>query len=87
MGVLQFLKRAFIGDQTTARLSYQRNLDYVYAGVNGGAGFTVKGQVSPIYPAGIAPGPTHRLQDPTATGNPNTTLDLEALTQPSLKSI
>ena len=88
MGVLNFIKRAFVGEQTTERLSYQQSQSYAYAGVNGGSGFTVKGQIPATYPAGIAPGPTHRLQDPTATGNPSTTLDLEALTaNTSLKSI
>lgn len=87
MGVLNFLKRAFVGDQTTARLAYQQGQGYARAGVNGGAGFTVKGQVPATYPGGIAPGPTHRLIDPLATGNPNRTLDLEALTTDSLKSI
>jgi hypothetical protein len=80
MGVLNFIKRAFVGDQTTGRLSFQQYQSYARAGVNGDAGFTVKGQVNATYPAGIAPGPTHRLIDPLQTGNPSVTLELFPLT-------
>ena len=80
MGILNFFKRPFVGDQTTAREAFQGYQSYALAGVNGNGGFTVKGQISPIYPAGIAPGPTHKLNDPTATGNSSDTVEVVALT-------
>jgi hypothetical protein len=75
-------KRPFVGDQTTARLALAQSQGYTFAGINGGAGFTVKGQVAATYPMGITPNPTAQLNDPTVTGNPNHNLDLDPLTRP-----
>ena len=74
MGIINFIKRAFVGDQTTGRLSYQKYQGLALTGINGNGGITVIGQVSPIYPAGIAVGPTHKLNDPSVTGNDAFTL-------------
>lgn len=77
--VLNFFSRPFVGEDTTARLAYQRYNLPLLEGVNGGAGFTVMGQVNATYPAGIAPGPTHKINDPSATGNQ---VDIAPVLQP-----
>ena len=77
--VINFLKRPFVGEQNTGRESFQRYNEPIYEGVNGGAGFTVLAQVSATYPAGIAPGPTHKLNDPFATGNTSASPVLQPL--------
>lgn len=78
---LNFVKRPFVGDQTTGRLSYQQSQGYAFAGVNGGAGFTVRRTVAAVQPAGITPGPTHKLNDPIVTGNANWNIELEPLSE------
>lgn len=77
---LNFIKRPFVGDQTTARQAYQQSNGYAFAGVNGGAGFTVRRSITATQPAGIAIGPTHKLNDPFVTGNNNINLELQPLT-------
>lgn len=76
---LNFIKRPFVGDQTTGRLAYQQSQSYAYAGVNGDAGFTVRRTIAPMQAAGIAVGPTHKLNDPSVTGNNNVNIELQAL--------
>lgn len=76
MGIINLIKRPFVGDQTTGRDAFLGYQSYALAGVNGDAGFTVKGQIAATYPAGIAPGPTHKLNDPSATGNNSSSVEL-----------
>ena len=78
--VINFIKRAFVGEQTTGRESYQRYNEPVYEGVNGSAGFTILGKLDAMQPAGITPGPTHKLNDPSVTGNDNRDVYLQPLT-------
>lgn len=78
--VINFLTRPFVGDQTTARQAFQQYNGYAYTGINGDAGFTVLGQIRAEYPAGIAPGPTHKLNDPSVTGNDSSNIALQPLT-------
>lgn len=73
-------KRPIVGEQTTARLALSQSQGYAYSGINGDAGFTVLRGIRATAPAGIVPGPSHRLIDPTVTGNNAWTVDLEALT-------
>lgn len=80
MGVLNFITRRFVGDDTTARLSYQQYNGLPLTSYRGWTGFNVLGQITATYSAGIAPGPTHKLNDPTATGNNSYNLNLQPLT-------
>jgi len=68
--VLNFIKRPFVGDQTTARLSFQQYNGYAYAGIVGNGGQMVKGTVNAINPASITPGPSIKPLDASVTGNP-----------------
>lgn len=66
---LNFVKRPFVGDQTTAREAYQQSQGYARAGYTGNGGFHTLRTIAATQPAGIAPGPTHKVNDPTVTGN------------------
>lgn len=69
VNVLNFVKRPFVGEQTTARDAYLGYQSYAFAGMNGNGGQTVRRTIAPMQPAGIVPGNTLKLNDPTATGN------------------
>lgn len=80
MGVINLIKRRFVGDDTTARLSYQQYNGLLLTSYRGWTGFNVLNQVTATYPASIAPGPTHKLNDPTVTGNNSYVLTTQPLT-------
>ena len=77
--LIRFIKRPLVDEQTTGREAFQQYNGYAFAGVNGGAGFTVKNSPRATNPANIAVGPTHKLNDPTVTGNNNTGPQLQPL--------
>ena len=79
--ILSFIKRPFVGDQTTARLSYQQSLGHTYASVMvTGDDNRVRRSLNAINPAGITPGPTWKPLDASVTGNPASSPVLESLT-------
>lgn len=80
MGLLNFIKRPFVGDQTTARDAFQQYQGYAFSGVNGNGGQGVRRSMFATSPAGIAPGPTHKLNDPSATGNDAYSIGVQPLT-------
>lgn len=80
MGVLNYIKRRFVGDDTTARLSYQQYAGYPLTSYRGWTGFNVHNQIAATYPMSIAPGPTHKVNDPTVTGNNSYNLTTVPLT-------
>lgn len=67
---LRFVKRPFVGDQTTARLAFEQYQGYSYTGIVGNGGQMVKGTVNAINPATIVPGPSIKPLDASVTGNP-----------------
>lgn len=79
--LLRFIRRPIINEQNTGREAYQQYQGYAYAGVNGNGGFGVRRAMRATNPATIAVGPTHKLNDPTGTGNTNTNLGVQALSQ------
>lgn len=79
--VFSFIKRPFVGDQTTGRLVYQRSQGLAYSGINGNGGQGVRRSLNAINPANIAVGPTERAFDPTITGNPSDSLGLQSLSE------
>ena len=77
--VLEFIKRPFVGEQGTGRLAYQKSQGLTYASANGGAGIAALRTLRATNPASIVIGPSHRLNDPTVTGNTNTNIVLQPL--------
>lgn len=78
--LLNYLKRPFIGEQTTERLAFQQYNGLAATGINGDAGFTVKGQIKPCTGAIVVPGPSHKLNDLAVTGNIGYSAGVEPLT-------
>lgn len=79
MGIMSFIMRPFVGDQNTGRLAFQRGQGPAFAGINGNGGNFTKRTMSATSNGEITPGPTHKLNDPTATGNENTNTRLQEL--------
>lgn len=79
---LWFKRAPDIDDQNTGHFIFQHTQGYAYVPYNGGAGFTVRRSMNATTPAGIVPGPTHKLNDPTVTGNSSGTLLLSPLSHP-----
>lgn len=80
MGLLNFIMRPFVGDQTTGRLAYQKPVGYAYSGINGNGGQGVRRSMAATAPGAITPGPTHKLNDPSVTGNDSGTFGVQELT-------
>lgn len=66
---INYIKRPFVGDQTTGRLAFQQYNGYAYAAYNGNGGFTVASSFRALNPGTITPGNTLKLNDPTVTSN------------------
>lgn len=79
--VLRFIRRPDINEQNTGHEAFQQYNGYAYAAYNGNGGFTVKRSMNATNPANIAIGPTHKLNDPTVTGNNNVNLQLIPLSE------
>lgn len=79
--VLRFIRRPDINEQNTGHEAFQQYNGYAFAAYNGNGGFTVKRSMNATNPATIAPGPTHKLNDPTVTGNNNVNLELRPLSE------
>ena len=77
--LIRFFRRPDINSQNTGHEAYQQYQGYALAGVNGNGGQTVKRTIAPMQKATIAVGPTHKLNDPTGTGNTNTNIYLQPL--------
>jgi hypothetical protein len=76
-GVINFIKRPFIGEQNTGRMAFQRYNNPIQVNYRGNGGINVIAQVASTSPAFVTPGPTLKLLDAAATGNIayNTMLD------------
>jgi hypothetical protein len=79
--IINFIRRPEINEQNTGRYAFQQYNGYARAAYNGNGGFTVNRSMNASNPANIAVGPTHKLNDPTVTGNPSSSIRLEKLTQ------
>lgn len=77
--LIRFIRRPDINEQNTGHEAYQQYQGYAFAGVNGNGGQGVRRTIRATQAATIAVGPTHKLNDPTATGNPNTNLGVQPL--------
>lgn len=77
---LWFQKRPDIDEQNTGHLAFQRPMGFTTVGYNGMNGIT-SGSLSPIYPGTFMPYISLVKRDPTVTGNPNTNLEVEPLTE------
>lgn len=77
--LLRFIRRPDINEQNTGHLAYQQYNGYAYAGVNGNGGQGVRRALNATNPATIVPGNSLVFNDPTATGNPNTNLGVQPL--------
>ena len=80
----RFSKRPEINSQNTGREAFQQSMGYAPASVNGIQGFTFKNGPRATNPANIAIGPTHKLNDPLATGNAATNIELLPLSENSV---
>lgn len=85
--LIRFIKRPLINEQNTGREAFQQYNGYAYAGVNGNGGQGVRRSMRATSPATIAIGPTHKLNDPTATGNNNTNLQLQPLSKDNISIV
>lgn len=77
-----FERRADINSQNTGHEAYQRVQGLAYAPANGGAGIPFTASPSPFNPGTLMLGPTHRITDPTVTGNNSSSPVLEPLSDP-----
>jgi hypothetical protein len=74
-----FRKRPLADEQNTGREAFQQSMGYSPVAYNGNGGFTVLRAMRATTPAGITPGPTHKLNDPTVTGNTGYSLNQQPL--------
>jgi hypothetical protein len=79
--LIMYLKRPMIDDQNTGRLAYQPYNHYALAGVNGNGGQGVRRSIRATNPGTLAVGPTHKINDPTVTGNTNAGPQLQSLVE------
>lgn len=85
--LLRFIRRPDINEQNTGHMAYQQYNGYALAGVNGNGGQGVRRSLNAINPATIVPGNSLVRLDPTVTGNPNSNLEIQPLTDESSASI
>ena len=78
--LIKFIRRPDINAQNTGHEAFQQYQGYILSGVNGNGGQGVRRTIAATQLATIAVGPTHKLNDPTATGNANVNLELQSLT-------
>lgn len=74
MRLWNYVRRALLGEQGTTNEVYLRSQGLAYSGVNGNGGQTVRRSFAATQPATRIIGPTLKLNDPSVTGNPNTTI-------------
>lgn len=86
---IRFITRPFVGDQNTGREAYLRYQGLAPAAYNGNGGFTPVRSMRATTPANITPGPTHKLNDPSVTGNSSAPYNQQPLSDnsPSIASI
>jgi len=77
--VMDFVKRPFIGDDTTGRLAYKKQWGYTFASLLGNGGWAPQRSLAATTPMNITVGPTHRVIDPTQTGVVPGNFDIEPL--------
>lgn len=75
-----FERRPDINEQNTGHFAFQRSAGLAYADYKGNGAQAVVGTMLVGQPSGIAVGPTHKLNDPTATGNNSYGLEVRPLT-------
>lgn len=78
MNIINLIKRAFVGDQTTGRYAWQGYNGLAPTNINSTGAIFHRGPKATSY-AGITPGPTYKPLDPLVTGNPAYSLDLNPL--------
>lgn len=77
--IMDFIRRPIVGQDTTAALVYRKQWGYTSADIYGNGGRRVSRQLAATAPMNITPGPTHRITDPTVTGNVPGTFEIEPL--------
>ena len=82
MNFFAFKKREDINSQNTGLLALQRVLGLTLVPSNGGAGI-VSGVLNATNPATVVIGPSHKLNDPTVTGNVSASPQLQMLSNPT----
>jgi len=80
--VFSFTRRPDINEQNTGHEVYNKPFGYGFTDVKGIAGVTVLHSPSPFNPGTVMVGPTHRVVDPTVTGNNSSDLKLLPLSDP-----
>lgn len=85
--LLQWIKRALVGNQSAELNAYQRGQGLALAGVNGNGGQTVRRSLNAVQPANRIIGPTLVRNDPSATGNPSATYGVNPLSPDALSQM
>lgn len=80
--VFSFTKRPDLDAQNTGHDVYNKALGYGFADVKGIGGINVLHSPSPFNPGTVMVGPTHRVSDPTVTGNNSANLRVAPLSDP-----
>lgn len=81
--IFSFIRRPDIDEQNTGHFAYQQSQGYAYSGVNGNGGQGVRRSLNATNPATIVPGNSLVRRDPTVTGNPNASPQVQALSDDS----
>lgn len=77
--LLNYYRRPLADEQNTGRLSFQQYQSYAASGVNGNGGQGVRRTINATSLVTLAPGPTHKLNNPFVTGNLNSSLVVQPL--------
>lgn len=72
----KWLRRPTLGEQNTGHLAVQQSAGYSSVDAMGWGGMSVQRSMNASNPANTTPGPTHKLNDPTVTGNTNVNVKL-----------
>lgn len=80
--VFRFSKRPDIDAQNTGHEVYQKQIGYDFTDVRGIGGINVLHSPSPYNPGTVMVGPTHKVNDPTVTGNNAQDLKVAPLSDP-----
>ncbi len=78
----KFSRRPEINEQNTGREAFQRVTGLAFTPSNGGAGIVFTRSPSALNPGTVMVGPSHKLNDPTVTGNVSGSPHLQSLSDP-----
>jgi len=78
----KYNRRPEINEQNTGREAFERVTGLSFTPSNGGAGIVFTRSPSPFNPGTVMVGPTHKLNDPTVTGNVSGSVDVSPLSSP-----